>query len=156
MEPEKLRDTVAQFWLAYYAEVETILNTVSWGSAEIPTHFIPQPRTIRLRQARDGFIVEHFNRDPGTGHYLAFEVYPPTDRTIKELTGGSFDYREGAPIFWSMSEGRLLGHPQHDEALSPDFRQRYEIITNERIPKLTEEEARKNARVDLQLYLEIL
>jgi hypothetical protein len=156
MEPEELRDAVARYWVAYYGEVESILNTVSWSSAEIPTHFIPQPRTIRLHQARDGFIVEHFNRDPGTGPLLAFEVYPPTDRTIRELTGGSLDYREGAPIFWSMSEGRRLGHSQHGEALRPDFRQRYEIITNEHISKLTEEEARKNARVDLELYLEIL
>lgn len=78
------------------------------------------------------------------------------ERTIRDLTGGSFDYKECAPVFFSMAEGRRLGHPQHDEALSPDFRQRYEIITNEQILKLTEEEARKNAQVDLQLYLEIL
>lgn len=155
MEPEELRDTVARYWVAYYREVGNVLNTVSWGSAEIPTHFIPQPRTIRLHQARDGFIIEHFNRDPGTGRSLAFEIYPPTERTIRDLTGGSFNYKEGAPIFFSMAEGRRLGHPQHDEALSPGFRQRYEIITNEHIPKLTEEEARKNARTDLQLYLDI-
>lgn len=156
MESEELRDKVARYWLAYYREVRNILNAVSWGAAEIPTHLIPQPRTIRLHQARDGFIIEHFNRDPGTGYYEAFEIYPPVDRTIRELTGGSFDYKEGAAIFWSMAEGRRLGHPQHDEALNPDFRQRYEIITNAQVPKLTEEEARKNARVDLELYLEIL
>jgi hypothetical protein len=156
MEPDELRDTVARYWVAYYAEVAKILNTVSWGSAEIPTHFIPQPRTIRLYQAHDGFIVEHYNRDPGTGHYLAFEISPPTERTISELTGGSFAPKKGAPLFFSMADGRRLGHPQHDEALSPEFRQRYEVITNEHVPKLTEEEARKNARVDLELYLNIL
>jgi hypothetical protein len=156
MKPEELRDMVAQYWVAYYAEVGNILNAVSWGSAEIPTHFIPQPRTIRLHQAQDGFIVEHCNRDPGTGRYLAFEIYPPTDRTIRELTSGSFGTKEGAPLFFSMADGRRLGHPQHDEALSPDFRQRYEIITNAHVPKLTEEEARKNARENLELYLRIL
>lgn len=156
MEPEELRDAVARYWVAYYREVKRILNTVSWGSAEIPTHFIPQPRTIRLHQARGGFIIEHYNRDPGTGHYQAFEVLPSTEHTIRDLTSGSFDPKEGAALFFSMADGRRLGHPQHDEALSPDFRQRYEIITNGQVSKMTEEKAQENARVDLELYLEIL
>lgn len=154
MGPEELRDNVARYWLAYYREVRNILGTISWGAAEIPTHFIPQPRTIRLHQARDGFILEHFNRDPGTGYYEAFEVYPPTDRTIKELTSGSFNYQEGAPILWSMANGRRLGHPEHDKALSPDFRHRYDIITNEKVAELTTEEAKRNAREDLRPFLD--
>lgn len=151
-----MRDTVARFWQAYYGEVRNTLDTVSWGTAEIPTHLTPQPRTIKVHHARDGFIFNHFNLDSGTGWYEFIEIHPLAERTIRELTGGSFDYQEGAPIFFSMANGRRLGHPDYDEALDPGFRQRYDIITNEQVPKLTEEEARRNAKVDLELYLEIL
>ena len=87
---------------------------------------------------------------------MAFEVSSSTEHTMKELTSGSFDPEEGSLPFFSRADGRLLGHLQHDEALSPDFRQRYEIINNEQVRKMTEDEAREKARMDLELYLEIL
>lgn len=156
MQPEASRDKVIQYWRAYYGEARDILDNVGWGAVEIPTHLRPQPRTIRVLQARDGFILNHFNRDSGTGWYEYFEIAPHMSRTMSEFTGDSFEYREGAPLFFSMADGRRLGHPQYDEALSPEFRQRYDIITNEHVPELGQDEARKNAREDLRLYLEIL
>ncbi len=163
VDPDPLRDSLAQYFAAYYQEARSQLAGRSFSSETVPSHLMPWRKLIRTWETRDGhFVVEHVSNASDSPHpanesersdfgedYL--HLYPRKDQTLREMTGA---VAEGdAPVHNVEIRGKRIVDAGYEEVQNGDFTERVDAISRNKVPELTEEAAREAARVDIQSYL---
>ena len=160
VDPDPLREKIAQYFAAYYQEARSQLaGSKSFSPESVPSHLMPWRKLVRTWETRDGhFVVEHVSNASDSPHpanesgrsdfgedYL--HLYPRREQTLKEMTGAG---AEGdAPVHNVEIRGKRIDDAGYEEVQNGDFIERVDAISRNIVPELTEEAA----RVDMQPYL---
>jgi hypothetical protein len=154
---ERERDTIAHYCAAYYREVRRQLQGRSYGVSTLPSHLMPWKRIVYVNETRDGhFIVNHVS-NPRESHSDLYEDYmhivPQRAYTLREhLKPRRLRYDESTQLFRRQVFGKRLGDQGFDQVQKGNYLDRADIITRNRVHRLTEEEGRRHAREDLRRY----
>ncbi len=126
---------------------------------------MPWRKLVRTWETREGhFVVEHVS-SPSDSPYRGNEsgrsdfgedylhLYPRRDQTLREMTGLETD--KGALVHSVEIRGKRIGDAGYDEVQRGDYLERVDAISRDKVPELTEEEAREAARADIHPYLDL-
>jgi len=163
VDPDPLRDKIAQYFAAYYQEARSQLAGRSFSPETVPSHLMPWRKLVRTWETRDGhFVVEHISNASDSPHpanesgrsdfgedYL--HPYPRKDQTLREITGA--DAEGDVPMHNVEIRGKRIVDAGYEEVQNGDFTERVDAISRNKVPELTEEAAREAARTDIQPYL---
>ena len=155
---ERERDTIARYCAAYYRELRSLLSGRSYGVDTLPSHLMPWKKNVYVNETRDGhFIVNHVS-NPIETYSDAYEDYlhtvPQRAYTLREyLKPRGLQFEEGTQLFRRQVFGKRLGDQGFDQVQKGNYLERADIITRNRVSRLSEEESRRHAREDLRRYL---
>jgi hypothetical protein len=152
------RDTIAHYYGAYYRELRRVLEGRSFGVDTVPSHLMPWKRNVYVLETRDGHFIVNNISNPSTVHSDLYEDYihivPRRHYTLREhLKQEKARYKEGTQIFRRRMFGKRSLEEGFLEVMGEDYLEREDIITRNRACRLTQQEAREHAKMDLRRYL---